>query len=470
MINPSIFRQYDIRGIVGNDFSPEDSFHIAHSIITFAQEQNIKLTTLVVGRDARVHSEKIFTHFTNGCKALGINVIDIGIVATPVLYFTLNTTGYHHGVMITASHNPAEYNGFKICFKQKSLYGKAIERIGQLCHGKASTTPAPVPGTTKPYDALSKYINYLAFEFDHLKNNSTAVLFDCNNGPAALIIPTLIGKLNWKNAKTLHEIVDGTFPHQKPDPTVEKNGQILKHKLVAAATPALGIAFDGDADRMAARTEQGALVSGDTMLAILTQQVLQEFPGAHIVFDIKSSNNITQTIVENGGIPIMSPTGHSNIKVTMAANNALLGGELSGHFFFADKSFGYDDGIYAALRLIEYLATTHQTLTVAVSKIPASICTPELRIPCPEQDKPAIIKTVASFFATANNAKIITIDGVRIEREYGWGILRASNTEPLLSLRFEGSTTDGLEHIKKDFLEILETCMDKDQLTKHFSS
>ena len=221
---------------------------------------------------------------------------------------------------------------------------------------------------------------------------------------------------------------------------------------------------------MAARTESGELISGDTMLAILTKQVLHDYPNAHIVFDIKSSNSLTQTILKRGGIPIMSPTGHSNIKVTMAAHNALLGGELSGHFFFADKSFGYDDGIYAALRLIEHLVAAKQTLIDAANEIPKSICTPELRIPCPERKKTEIIQTVATFFEEANNAKIITIDGVRIEKKYGWGILRASNTEPLLSLRFEGETPDGLQHIKNDFLEILETCMNKEDLTKHFSS
>ena len=470
MINPSIFRQYDIRGIVHKDFSPEDAFCIAQSITEYAQEQNIKLTTLVVGRDAREHSEDIFEHFTRGCKELGVNIVDIGVVATPVLYFTLNTTGYAHGVMITASHNPAEYNGFKICFNRKSLYGNAIKRIGEIAQKQLPQIPAVNFGTTKNYDALSKYINYLTFEFDHLKNLNRSIIFDCNSGPAALIIPTLIGKLNWKHAKTLHEIIDGTFPHQKPDPTVEKNGQILKQKISNAPVSTIGIAFDGDADRMAARTEKGDLISGDTMLAVLSKQVLYDFPNAHIVFDIKSSNSLTQTILKYGGVPIMSPTGHSNIKVSMAAHNALLGGELSGHFFFADKSFGYDDGIYAALRLIEYLETNKKTLSDEVALIPKSICTPELRIPCAENKKTTIIEAVTSYFEAAQNSKIITIDGVRIEKNYGWGILRASNTEPLLSLRFEGETTEGLQHIKKDFLEILETCMNKEDLTKHFSS
>ena len=470
MINSSIFRQYDIRGIVHKDFSAKDSFCIAQSIIEYAKEQNIKLTTLVVGRDARVHSEEIFEHFVQGCKTLGINIVNIGVVATPVLYFTLNTTGYAHGVMITASHNPAEYNGFKICFNAKSLYGKAITRIGEIASNGYIATPAAVPGSTKSYDALSKYINYLTFEFAHLTNIETPVIFDCNSGPAALIIPSLISKLAWKNAKTLHEVIDGTFPYQKPDPTVEKNGQILKQKLTAATKSTLGIAFDGDADRMSARTETGELVSGDTMLAILTKQVLQDFPNAHVVFDIKSSNSLAQTILKYGGIPIMSPTGHSNIKVSMAEHNALLGGELSGHFFFADRSFGYDDGIYAALRLIEHLWLSKQTLTESSNEIPKSICTPELRIPCPERNKAAIIEAVTSFFETTKDAKIITMDGIRIEKNYGWGMLRASNTEPLLSLRFEGETNDGLQHIKNDFLEILETCMNKEDLTKHFGS
>jgi phosphomannomutase/phosphoglucomutase len=469
MINPSIFRQYDIRGVVGKDFTPEHSYHIAQAIIQYAQEKNIKLATLVVGRDARTHSEKICKHFIEGCKALGINIVDIGVVPTPALYFTINTTGYVHGVMITASHNPAEYNGFKICFNQKSLYGKDITRIGEIVAAQTHKSPALAQGGIKHYDALSKYINYLTFEFAHLENMERSIIFDCNSSPAAPVIHALIRKLNWKNCSTIHDIVDGTFPHQKPDPTVDKNGLILK-ELLAQIPATFGIGFDGDADRMSARTEDGELISGDSMLAILSKKVLQEYPSAHIVFDIKSSNALTQVILQNGGIPIMSPTGHSNIKVTMAAHNALLGGELSGHFFFADTSFGYDDGIYAALRLIDHLCSTQQTLTQAVSEIPKSICTPELRIPCPEQEKSAIIANVTSFFATASDAKIITIDGIRIEKKYGWGILRASNTEPLLSLRFEGENPEGLQHIKNDFLEILETCIDKADLNKHFSS
>lgn len=469
-MSPSIFRQYDIRGIIGTDFIPEDSASIAHAIVIFAHEKHINLSSLVVGRDARSHSEAIFHHFTSACKALGINVIDIGVVATPVLYFTLNTTGYAHGVMITASHNPAEYNGFKICLNQKSLYGKDIQRLGELCLTDKQLPHAAVPGHTKHFDAITKYINYLTFEFGHLIGLTMPIIFDCNSGPAALLVPRLIQSLGWKNATTIHEVVDGTFPHQKPDPTVEKNGLILKSKISCAPAPTLGIALDGDADRMAARTEDGTLVAGDVMLALFSQQVLKEFPQAHIVFDIKSSSSLTKTIIKHGGIPIMSPTGHSNIKVTMASSDALLGGELSGHFFFADKAFGYDDGIYAGLRLIEYLTTTGQTLSGALESVPQSVCTPELRIPCPETSKNAVIQAVTSFFASHPNAQVVTIDGVRVERDYGWGIVRASNTEPLLSIRFEGSTPEGLQHIKNDFLEILETCVDPELITKYFST
>lgn len=468
MISPHIFRQYDIRGIVGKDFSPQESAQIARAILQYAKELNINIRTLVVGRDARESSLDIFNHFTQACRNEGINIINIGVVTTPIMYFTLHTTPYIHGVMITASHNPGEYNGFKMCFNKKSISGKAIERIKDIALADKEIIHQGDHGNTLPYDALSRYIDCIVKDFSHLKNTKTSIVFDCNNGPAGLVMPEIIKKLNLVFCSTIHENLDGSFPNQKPDPTVEANGIILKNKIVHAPHQTIGIGFDGDADRMAARTEDGSLIAGDYMLALLSQNVLADFPGARVVIDIKSSNSLTQTIIQNGGTPIMSPTGHSNIKTTMSANKALLGGELSGHFFFADKSYGYDDGIYAALRLIEQLNETKTTLIQALSKIPASICSPELRIPCPEEQKSSIINTVLAHFTHHPNAKLITLDGLRIETTYGWGIIRASNTEPVLSLRFEGCDETGLCLIKNDFLGILKTCIDKDLLAKHF--
>jgi len=467
-MSPHIFRQYDIRGIVGKDFTPQESAQIARAILHYAKELNINIRTLVVGRDARESSHEIFNHFTQACRNEGINIINIGVVTTPIMYFTLHTTPYIHGVMITASHNPGEYNGFKICFNKKSISGKAIERIRDIALADKEIAHHSDHGNILPYDALSRYINNITKDFAHLHSKKISVVFDCNNGPAGLVIPDLIKKMNWFFCSTLHEKLDGAFPNQKPDPTVEANGIKLKTKIIHAPTPTIGIGFDGDADRMAARTEDGALVAGDYMLALLSQNVLAHFPGARVVVDIKSSNSLTQTIIKNGGTPIMSPTGHSNIKATMSTNKALLGGELSGHFFFADKSYGYDDGIYAALRLIEHLIETQTTLLHAINQLPASTCSPELRIPCAEENKHSVINTVLAHFSNHPTAKLITLDGLRIETTYGWGIIRASNTEPVLSLRFEGSDTSGLENIKNDFLEILKTCVAEEVLAKHF--
>ena len=468
MINPHIFRQYDIRGIVNKDFTPHDSALIARSILQFARESNIPLRTLVVGRDARAHSQEIFNHFTRACKNEGINIINIGVVTTPILYFTLHTTPYTHGVMITASHNPAEYNGFKICLNKKSISGKSIERIRDIVFNSEEIIHQNLPGNILPYDALTRYIQSIANDFSHLANKKYRILFDCNNGPAGLVMPEVIKKLGWKQCSVIHETLDGSFPNQKPDPTVETNNKTLKQMILKSAHPTIGISFDGDADRMAAHTEQGELIPGDYMLALLSKNVLHHFPGARVVFDIKSSNSLSQTIAKHGGIPVMSPTGHSNIKTTMSHNKALLGGELSGHFFFADKSYGYDDGIYAGMRLIEYLQEEQTTLHATLKTIPASVNSPELRIPCAEQDKATIIAKVATFFENNTNVKLITIDGLRIEASYGWGIIRASNTEPVLSLRFEGVDTHGLRSIKQDFLHILKTCMQEDILAKHF--
>jgi len=464
MINPTIFRKYDIRGIVNKDFTAEESALIAHGIWKYAKEQNIQLRTIVVGRDARVHSSEIFKNITNALKSLGVTIIDIGIVTTPIMYFTIHTTPYAQGIMITASHNPGEYNGFKICFNKKSLHGPAIERLKEL-------TPQTLPqhhgdhtGTTLTYDALSRYIDGLALDFEYLSNKKIHIIFDCNHGPAALVIPKLIEKLKWKNCSAIHTTLDGTFPHQKPDPTVEKNGIILKEHLSKQTIPTIGIGFDGDADRMSARDESGALVSGDILLALMSKNILAHFPNARIVFDIKSSSALSKMIIKHGGTPIMSPTGHSNIKITMAQHKALLGGELSGHFFFADKSYGYDDGIYAAMRLIELLDETENSLEHELKQIPESTCSPEFRIPCAEEEKEKIIISMNSFFKDAENTKLSAIDGIRIENEFGWGLVRPSNTEPVISLRFEGTSTENLNIIKKDVYCVLEKHLSKEVL------
>ena len=464
MINPTIFRKYDIRGIVNKDFTAEESALIAHGIWKYAKEQNIQLRTIVVGRDARVHSAEIFKNITTALKSLGVTIIDIGIVTTPILYFTIHTTPDAHGIMITASHNPGEYNGFKICFNKKSLHGPAIERLKELTPQTLPQHHGEYNGTTLTYDALSRYIDGLALDFEYLSNKKMHIIFDCNHGPAALVIPKLIEKLKWKNCSAIHTTLDGTFPHQKPDPTVEKNGIILKEHLSKQTAPTIGIGFDGDADRMSARDESGALVSGDILLALMSKNVLAHFPNARIVFDIKSSSALSKMIINNGGTPIMSPTGHSNIKVTMAQHKALLGGELSGHFFFADKSYGYDDGIYAAMRLIELLDETENSLQHELKQIPESTCSPEFRIPCAEEEKEKIITSMNSFFKDAENTKLSAIDGIRIENEFGWGLVRPSNTEPVISLRFEGTNIESLNIIKKDVYGVLEKHLSKEVL------
>ena len=460
-----IFREYDIRGIVNKEFSIEESFQIARGIITYFKQENPRIDTIVIGTDGRTHAEPIKKQAILAATEAGINVIDIGICPTPTFYFALHTTETTSGFIITASHNPKEYNGMKICFNTKSVWGKEIRKIKEICETQNFyKNKTKQLGTVKKYNAIDEYITWLSKHFSHLKNLSVNAVIDCGNGTAGTIFPKLISKMNWTNVELLFEKVDGTFPNHEADPTTHKNMVDVKNHLSKNSTLDFGLGLDGDCDRMNPMTKKGFLIPGDQLLAVYAKQVLVDFPGAPIVFDIKASQGLIDILKKWGAKDCISPSGHSIIKDRMLKNNAKLAGELSCHFFFNDRYFGYDDGIYATLRLFEILNETKQTLEQLLKVFPKKISSPEIRISCKEENKTKIVEDAKIFFAAKKDIESITIDGIRAKTNYGWGLVRASNTQPAITIRFEADNNENLKKIKNDFFKVLKPHFNEKEL------
>ncbi len=449
-----IFRQYDIRGKMGSELLLEDIPRIGKAIAYYFLQKNPHGKTIAIGADGRIDSPRIKELLCKALQESGFNVIFIGVCATPVLYFSLFNLPVDGGLMITASHNGKEYNGIKICLGKDSIWGEQIQDIKELVHRNAQITNAN-KGSYSEYALIPDYIAWMAQHFTHLKNIDLSMVLDCGNGAAGTIIPDLIKAMQWKHVNVLYAEVDGTFPHHEPDPTFEKNMRDVK-RIVQTTDAILGIGFDGDCDRMACMTKQGELVQGDKLLALFSKEILQHNPGATIVFDVKCSSGLIELLEQWGATAHMSPTGHSIIKNQMKLHHALLAGELSCHFFFNDRYFGYDDGVYAALRLIEILVQTKESLDSLLSIFPRKINTPEIKIVCKEEEKKPIVENIKNAFLHKAGASVNSIDGVRVTLPYGWGILRASNTQPVLCLRFESDSVAGLQHIQDDFIMLLK--------------
>lgn len=459
-MHDSIFREYDIRGIVGSELIIEDCYALGKAIAVFFKENNQGCTTIILGRDGRTHSLAIKEALQQAFLDSGIDVIDVGMIPTPCLYFAVSTLKIAHGIIVTASHNPKEYNGLKIW----NTYGAQLQQIKTLFKQKATITSWQ-SGRLYTYNIVDDYINYLVVHFAQLKNKIINTVIDCGNGAAGIVMQSLIQRLKLQNVTLLFDTVDGNFPNHEADPTVIHNMLTVKKFLTDNPKYTLGIGFDGDADRMNPMTSHGFLVPGDQLLAIYAEQVLQNNPNAAVIFDIKSSSGLTELLTTWQAQPIVSPSGHSHIKNAMKKHNAMLGGELSCHFFFNDRYFGYDDGIYAALRLIELLNNKQTTLEKLLTIFPKKFASPEFRIGCKsDSEKSCIMNNVIEYFTRKTDIHCVTIDGIRAETATGWGLARASNTQPVICLRFEASTKVEFDAIKRDFYEALTPYFDAQQL------
>jgi len=452
-MHDSMFREYDIRGEVGKDFVVDDAYAFGQALAYYMTTRNPGLKTLAVARDGRTHSPAIEKALIQALCESGINVISIGLVPTPVLYFALFTLDIDGGVMITASHNPPSYNGFKLCLGTEPLSGMDIQEIKACYRTERKSERLPV-GTVTKYDCTTDYINWLHKHFNDLIGNDIAAVIDCANGAAGAVIPQLVYKMQWKNVKVLHANVDGAFPNHEADPTTLENMRDIK-RAIETEEYNIGFGLDGDGDRLGVLLPDGTLLANDILLSIFSSEVAKKHPAGVIVYDVKTSRALIDHLETIGARGIMASVGHTNIKRIMKKHNALLGGELSGHFFFRDRYFGFDDGIYALMRVLELMvgdACWHEEVCEIFQKWYTS---PEIRVDCREEKKKEVVDVIKSHYATKQGYNVCDIDGVRIDTPDGWALIRASNTQPKLSLRFEARDEDTLEQFKSAFSAIL---------------
>lgn len=453
-VNPIIFREYDIRGVVGEEFLIDDASDIASAIATYLKEQKPDLKVLSLGADGRVHSPAIKENVIATLKKYGFTIVDIGTCTTPVMYFSLHNLPVEAGIMITASHNPGQYNGFKICLGKNSVTGPEIKKIRAIYENKTFLETSSTQGDVQSYDLISDYINYFAVNFPHLIGSELKAIVDCGNGAAGTVMPKLVDKMQWKNVQLLYPEVDGTYPNHIADPSVEAYMDDLRSAL-ASSDAEFGLGFDGDADRMAPMTKSGRLIKGDQLVTFYSYPILQSYPGSAIVFDISSSTFLHEMITKWGGKPYVSRTGVGSVKSKMAETGAYLGGEISCHTVFKDRYFGFDDGIYSMMRLFELITESAKSLDEWASILPATVSSPTYRLPCERSVCLEIVEELKSVFIEQPNVELITIDGLRVHFPNGWAIVRASGTEPLISMRFEGRTDGDLKELKQLFYPII---------------
>jgi phosphomannomutase len=465
-VKETIFREYDIRGIVGTELIIAEVYDLGHAIAAYLLQLNSTVKKIVVAIDAREHSLPIKN---NLCRALidsGLDVIFMGICTSPMMYFATYTMQVDAGIMVTASHNPKEYNGFKVSLGTQSLWGQQIRDIGKL-YFERQRCIASTPGNYSEHNIKKDYIAWHIEKFAHLKGADLAAVIDCGNGAAGVVIPDIVTAMEWNNMQLLCSEVDGNFPNHTADPTSAKNMQDVKSAL-ENSDATVGIGFDGDADRMGAMTKDGQVVPGDQLIAVFAEPMIKQHPGMTVVYNVVCSDGLTQVLESWGAKTVMTPVGHSVIEENMHKYHALLAGETSCHFFFKDRHFGFDDGIYAMFRLLELLIQSKKSLTELLQVFPKKVTSPEYRLPCEEDAKYAMVQEMKGLFYQKNNVKILAIDGVRVTTDYGWGIVRASNTQPVLSIRFEANNAQDLQRIKEDFVAVLSHYFDDDYLREQF--
>ncbi|MDW3095965.1 MAG: phosphomannomutase/phosphoglucomutase [Gammaproteobacteria bacterium] len=439
-VNSSIFRAYDIRGVVKTDLRPDVVLLIGKAIGTLYPQ----CKKVAIGRDGRLTSKELADNLIKGLSSTGIDVIDIGEVPTPVLYYATHSLGTGSGLMVTGSHNPPEYNGIKMVMGEKTLFGDMIQDI-YACIEKGTFNNGN--GNVHQVDVLEDYLATICKEVKLKRSLSIAI--DCGNGVAGPSAINLFNSLGC-NVSELFCDVDGNFPNHHPNPSEPENLQDLISTVINKKLD-LGLAFDGDGDRVGIVDEHGEVLWADRQMMLYAQDVLSRNPGAEIIFDVKSSRNLASYIEQAGGKATMWKTGHSFIKNKMKETGALLAGEMSGHIFFKERWFGFDDGLYSAARMLEILAADSRPVSEIFSQLPNDVSTPEITVTLDRDG--AQHEFIKKFIDQSNftDAKLSTIDGVRADFDYGWGLVRASNTTPSLVIRFEAESEQKLEQLKDNF-------------------
>ena len=460
MVNNDIFREYDIRGIAERDLTSPVIEALGKTFADYLRPKGINAVT--VGYDARISSPRLCDDIVRGLTMSGMDVTIIGLCPTPALYFSLHHLKTGAGVMITGSHNPSEFNGFKLCVGKETIYGEEIQKIRQLMNsgagGRGQGSGDNITGGTVSHrPIMPDYIKYLKTLFSFHHDVPLKIILDSGNGTAGLAAPEIIRSMNCEVIE-LYSEADGTFPNHHPDPTIPENLTTLIDTVRSEKADA-GIAFDGDSDRIGVVDERGNILWGDQLMVIFSRDILRERPGATFVSEVKCSQLMYDDIRARGGNAVMWKTGHSLIKAKMKELHAAMAGEMSGHLFFADRYFGYDDAIYAACRIVEilknlkYLHGNEASLSMLLADLPKTFNTPEIRFDCPDTIKFMVVEKAKEVFLSGHGLsqrpkEVITVDGVRAIFEKGWGLIRASNTQPVLVMRFEANDPTSLESIK----------------------
>lgn len=444
-MNPAIFRQYDIRGIAETDLTDDVVRSIGKAFGTIIRRAGLK--KIALGSDVRLSSNRLRNALSEGILSTGCDVIDVGVVPTPVLYFSIFHYLTDGGVMITGSHNPKEYNGFKMCKGETAIYGDEIQNLKKIIEKKDFIKGKGRMESKEPVDA---YIELLKTKVKI--ERPLKVIVDPGNGTAGPIARRLFKDLGCE-VECIYCEPNGNFPNHLPDPTVPEYIVDLI-RLVKDKKADLGIGYDGDGDRIGVIDENGNIIWGDKLLALFSKEILEKKKGLPIIFEVKCSQGLVEFIESHGGVPIMWKTGHSLIKAKMKEENSPLAGEMSGHMFFKDNYYGYDDAIFASLRLLQIISKTDEPLSKLAYEIPYYHSTPEIRVDCSDETKFGVVEKVRDYFK--QNYDVIDIDGVRVLFGDGWGLVRASNTQPVLVLRFEAKTEERLEEIKNIVLNKLK--------------
>jgi phosphomannomutase len=448
-LSPAIFKAYDVRGIVPSTLNEEVAYALGFAFGTVAQTEGEK--EVAVGRDGRLSGPALSAALIRGLVASGVNVVDIGMATTPMLYFAASTL-CSSGIQVTGSHNPKDYNGFKMVMAGRAIHGEEIQALRRLMENSERNSPAGQPGRIRNINILAPYSERIVQDVKLAR--PMKIVIDCGNGIAGASAPGIFRALGCEVIELFSE-VDGTFPNHHPDPSKPENLKDLIAEIRKSGAE-LGLAFDGDGDRLGIITRGGNNIYPDRQMMLFARDVLTRVPGGTIIFDVKCTQRLAPAIREAGGEPLMFKTGHSLIKAKMKEVNAPLGGEMSGHIFFKERWFGFDDGTYAGARLLEILSRSEDPSAV-LDGLPTSHSTPELNVQCKEGEPHTLVQELVSRAKFAAPAQVSTIDGLRVDWPDGFGLIRASNTTPVLVLRFEGQTPEALHRIEGEMFALLRS-------------
>lgn len=460
MLNNKIFREYDIRGVVDKDLDGEFAFSLGKAFVSILRDSNPGATKVAVGRDARLSSEDMAANIVKGIASTGMNVCDIGLCPTPLQYFSLYHLNLDGGIMVTGSHNPPEYNGFKISVGKETIFGADIQKIKDIILNNVRTQ-SEADGLIERYDIVAAYKDAMIKRFSYLADKKYArlkIIVDAGNGTGGIVGPEVLESIGCEVVPLYCE-PDGRFPNHHPDPTVVEYIRDLI-RITREKKADMGVGYDGDADRIGVVDSEGNIVWGDQIMIILSREMLKNRPGGVVIGDVKCSQLMFDDIEKHGGRPIMWKTGHSLVKDKMRKEKAILAGEFSGHIFIGDDYFGFDDALYTTFRLVEIMKTTGKRVHELLADVPRMFYTPEIRIDCRDsQKRPVVERLVARCkeYASRQNGpvpikKIYDIDGARVVFEKGWGLVRSSNTQPVIVMRFEAEDEDSLK-LYRSFLE-----------------